>query len=419
VRTHTMKLIAPVVLAGLASAAKSAYNDMSNFQNGECKTSVRQSPIDIDTSSVIERPARYDDLHVHAFFKEVIAGKTFDTKLNDVLNKDGKTHDIKYTFEKEPGNKDFKCAQWHYHFLDSEHAIDGKLSVGEQHLVCYRAKYGNIGAAVGSKNSDALVVFGARVRVDENAADNTHWDTKHEIFRNYTEANKDQVLNLEIPMPENLMSSNYYRYMGGLTAGGCNEIVQWTLFKNDIVISKKQGDLIKAMQKNGVVAGNNRHTQPLNGRTVFEFVAGDMSGSDGKSDGGLKTNTFQYTADGVKYCASHSSYGIKQKLTWKKCGTENEGFELEECKKEKGWYYIKSTGKKDDMGRCFSIVNPSRAFKAPVVLKRCKGDVRQKFKFSKGMLWLHTTGSDKQRYCVPFMGAGSMLRSRRCYGPQF
>lgn len=36
------------------------------------------------------------------------------------------------------------------------------------------------------------------------------------------------------------MTGNFYRYFGGLTTPGCNEIVRWTVFETPIGISAAQ-----------------------------------------------------------------------------------------------------------------------------------------------------------------------------------
>jgi carbonic anhydrase len=61
-------------------------------------------------------------------------------------------------------------------------------------------------------------------------------------------------------LPPSLAS---FRYSGSLTTPPCTEQVDWIVLQTPIQASKAQ---VAALQK--VMCGNNRPTQPLNGRTI-------------------------------------------------------------------------------------------------------------------------------------------------------
>ena len=59
---------------------------------------------------------------------------------------------------------------------------------------------------------------------------------------------------------------DYYKFIGSLTTPPCSENVKWQVFKTPLTISKEQ----KEKFFNLLGFENNRPTQPLNGREVFE-----------------------------------------------------------------------------------------------------------------------------------------------------
>ena len=60
------------------------------------------------------------------------------------------------------------------------------------------------------------------------------------MFHLYTEV-EDYELNSLMDSTDWVMDkSDYYRYFGSLTTPGCNEVVQWTVFKQPIQISANQ-----------------------------------------------------------------------------------------------------------------------------------------------------------------------------------
>ena len=61
-------------------------------------------------------------------------------------------------------------------------------------------------------------------------------------------------------------TKDYYSYRGSLTTPPCTETVNWTVFKQPIILSLNQ--VLKL--KNNMPLNNYRNEQPLNNRKVFK-----------------------------------------------------------------------------------------------------------------------------------------------------
>ena len=66
----------------------------------------------------------------------------------------------------------------------------------------------------------------------------------------------------------------YYTYDGSLTTPGCDEIVDWILFRKALLISSRQIEKFRTiLDTNGEAIENNfRPIQPLNSRIIYQWV---------------------------------------------------------------------------------------------------------------------------------------------------
>jgi len=147
---------------------------------------------------------------------------------------------------------DFTLAQLHFH-SPSEHTINGLYYVLEMHLVHQR---------VNEDGSTGYLVLAVLFHLsDEDNVWLSSW--------NFTD--KAQMIDSDLEkidvdiqpyqgLPHDLSS---LAYVGSLTTPPCTEGVQWRVFIHSRPISQQQ---LSAF--NSVFKGNNRPTQPLNGRTV-------------------------------------------------------------------------------------------------------------------------------------------------------
>lgn len=198
------------------------------------KTGKHQSPIDIATSRTTPSSAAPLVVDYHATSLEILNnGHTVEDDYHSggTLTVDGHV---------------YKLAQFHFH-SPSEHTLDGKHAPLEMHLVHKDA-------------SGKLAVIGVMIQEGkahpELAVLWQHMPTEP----GRKEAVEGVQVNASNLLPGNLAS---YRYSGSLTTPPCSEDVSWFMLQTPIEASAGQ---IAAFRK--VISGNNRPTQPLNGRAI-------------------------------------------------------------------------------------------------------------------------------------------------------
>ena len=144
------------------------------------------------------------------------------------------------------GEDTYALAQYHFH-SPSEHTVDGKSFPMEMHMV--------------HKSADGkLAVIGTLI---EEGAANPAFDA---VWA-HLPAEKGQ----EVRMPDVMVDVDRllpaertaYHYSGSLTTPPCSEGVQWMVMRTPIALSAEQIGKFR-----GIIAGNNRPTQPLNERPV-------------------------------------------------------------------------------------------------------------------------------------------------------
>jgi carbonic anhydrase len=269
-------------LSGFAAAASWGYDTQPwDSMTEYCSPAafVRQSPIDIKSADAKSEHVAMDTLiGAQGFVEDHFKESSYSVKTND-LESSG-AHSVTFSFDQEIGNSQFKCPQFHCHFVDSEHSIDGARQFGECHAVCYdQEKYGAFSEAVKTINGDELAVFGFFIEEDASlATNNAAVDTMISAVNNFNgETFADASIDVQIPVPEDL--SKYYRYMGGLTTPNCNPIVQWTVFANSVKITSAQKlEILK--WSSGHLIGNNRQVQPMQGREVTCYGCEDKADAD-------------------------------------------------------------------------------------------------------------------------------------------
>jgi len=175
----------------------------------------------------------------------------------------------------------YNLLQFHYHWggdntKGSEHTLNGKEYPMEVHFVHWNSEYATAGEAIASEDADALAVLGFFFEIQ--AEDNDElapYITQMEAARNHENYTTEgvNVDNLSIPV-KYAMTGNYYRYMGGLTTPGCNQIVRWTVFDTTIKISAAQMSKIRTQSQTYLDQYGEdfyRDPQPIGSRIVAKY----------------------------------------------------------------------------------------------------------------------------------------------------
>ncbi len=206
-----------------------------------CGGGKSQSPIDIDQTVRADLPAMSGE------FKPASLKIVHHAHVADGIN-NGHTIQINYT-EADMlaiGDQQFQLVQYHFH-SPSEHTVRGQHYPMEMHLV--------------HKSADGkLAVIGVFI---EEGLHNAAFDP---IWANLptTKGAENHFENVMVDVDDLLpATTTSYRYDGSLTTPPCSEGVKWIVMATPIQLSVGQIGAFRA-----IVDGNNRPTQPLNGRSV-------------------------------------------------------------------------------------------------------------------------------------------------------
>ncbi|KAF6032763.1 Car15 [Bugula neritina] len=250
-------------------ADKSKGPDSWSTHFEECGGS-KNSPIDLPTSK--------DEL-----YGEKAVGWDMHkwNKFNDwtVLNNH---YTVKFSLENEgimttkggALGANYEVLQFHLHWgannrKGSEHLVDGKSYPMELHFVHKNEKFTTVQDAVSSGDSDAFAALGFFFELQEE--DNPDLDDLVEAVKAVRNETNYQESGVKVNVSEFVSSasrSSYYRYFGGLTTPGCQEIVLWTVFTEPIGISADQMEIIRTQDDNSYGVDFFREVQLLGSRPL-------------------------------------------------------------------------------------------------------------------------------------------------------
>ena len=246
------------------------YNDLETWKSvkGWAGQGLRQSPINIDTGSLIKSPALVE-LKLTNFDKSLSG--TWSNARNSIRF-DPAPGSPSATFQNHRGI--YELQQFHFHWgatssEGSEHTVDGQAYSGELHFVT-RKTAGNDTAG------DAFAVLGVLLASDSSMPVTRSWK---ELLDNIP--TQDQKINsVGAVRPTDLLpnSLGYYYYEGSLTTPPCSEVVQWFLLRTPLNVPSAFLDTLRSTvtgMEGQLLSTNYREPQPLNGRQVM--VQGDSS----------------------------------------------------------------------------------------------------------------------------------------------
>jgi carbonic anhydrase len=205
-----------------------------------CKNGKEQSPINIETSQVIE-DEKTADLVINYKPTEFSLSNNGHTIQGNPLTKDNSFF---------VGNKEYKLTQFHLH-TPSEHQINGKNFDLEFHFVNENA-------------TNQLAVLGLMVK---EGASNPFLEKAWNVIP--TEETTEAV---KLTEPIDLMSllpkdTDSFQYKGSLTTPPCSEDVKWIVLEEPIEMSKEQIDKFR-----NIFPDNHRPVQSLNKREVKKKI---------------------------------------------------------------------------------------------------------------------------------------------------
>ena len=203
-----------------------------------CANGKEQSPINIETSKVIEDD-KIEDPVIN--YKPTV----FSLSNNGhTIQANPSTSDNSLVF----GNEEYKLAQFHFH-APSEHQFNGQYFDMEVHFVHKNAnnQYAVLGLMIKEGVSNPYLEKAWNVIPTEKTTEDVKLAEPIDLM-NLLPADKDS-----------------FQYNGSLTTPPCSEAVKWAVLENPIEMSKEQIDKFRKIFHN-----NYRPVQPLNGREVEE-----------------------------------------------------------------------------------------------------------------------------------------------------
>lgn len=261
-----------VAVITLTSAADGdyTYDDQTSW-GGECGTSLRQSPIDIDH---VEKTVYYST-KIESFGGDVEITRKTDKKMQFDIT------DSANTIIHMPDNwpvghtKGLQAIQLHIHWGPqdgqggSEHTLFGDRYAGEAHLVTRNLDEDDETA------SHYLAVFGIFLEVGQPVDEEVADDLKGLVTGSKTVLSLDKLYNPH-------KTKSIFTYDGGLTTPDCHGVVFWQVLENHVKVPES---LINSMRAEGGIDRNNRNIQELNGRQITHRLVDQLySSPEGESE---------------------------------------------------------------------------------------------------------------------------------------
>jgi len=253
----------------------------------KCHMGERQSPIDIVT-----KKARYQEFRPFTISGHdklsIRKGTLYAENKGDTLKLYSLNNPSRALLGGGPLTVDYEFVQMHFHWGDSskvgnsEHSIDGQKYPLELHMVHRNIHDKTVTEALEHENGLTVLGFLFQI-VKESEPASEGMDTLAKIAEKFLvdtgskfsqanmerEFNADEDVNVVNFLP--VMMDGYYHYKGSLTTGGCEESVNWMVFKSPLAIKEKHLKAFQSLKnKEGSNIENNfRPTQPVNERPIY------------------------------------------------------------------------------------------------------------------------------------------------------
>jgi len=248
---------------------------------------TRQSPIDIKQSSVKYQDYRPFTLIGHENLS-ISAGTLTPTNTGTTI-KCLATPDIAL-LEGGPLNVRYEFVEMHFHWGDrdnkaaivgSEHTLDSVAFPLELHMVHKNVHDPSVGDALNHENGVCVLGFlftlvkddadiptigmDALTKIVEGHLQNPNDKFDQEALNNFNVAD----VNVANFLPKRL--NEYFHYRGSLTTGGCEEAVNWVVFRTPVAIKERHLRALQSIKNSegGKIVNNYRQTMPVYKRPIY------------------------------------------------------------------------------------------------------------------------------------------------------
>jgi len=248
---------------------------------------TRQSPIDIKQSTVKYQDYRPFTLIGHENL--CISSGTLTPTNTGTTIKCLATPDIAL-LEGGPLNVRYEFVEMHFHWGDrdnkaaivgSEHTLDGVAYPLELHMVHKNVHDPSVGDALNHENGVCVLGFLFTVVKDDADIPTIGMDALIKIVEGHLQNPNDKFdqtalnnfdvadVNVANFLPKRL--NEYFHYRGSLTTGGCEEAVNWVVFRTPLAIKERHLRALQSIKnaEGGKIVNNYRPTMPVYKRPIY------------------------------------------------------------------------------------------------------------------------------------------------------
>merc|ERR1712179_716641 len=251
------------------------------------KLQTRQSPIDIKQSS-----AKYQDYRPFSLIGHEnlsISSGTLTATNTGTAAKLLASPDTAW-LEGGPLNVRYEFVEMHFHWGDrdnkaamvgSEHTLDSVAFPLELHMVHKNSHDPSVGDALNHENGICVLGFLFTLVKDDADISTVGMDALTKIVEEHLQSpnakfgqealNNFNVVDVNVANFLPLHLNEYFHYRGSLTTGGCEEAVNWVVFRTPVAIKERHLRALHSIKnaEGGKICNNYRPTMPVYKRPIY------------------------------------------------------------------------------------------------------------------------------------------------------
>ena len=251
------------------------------------KLQTRQSPIDIKQATVKYQDYRPFSLIGHENLS--ISSGTLTATNTGTTAKLLASPDTAW-LEGGPLNVRYEFVEMHFHWGDvdnmaaavgSEHTLDSVGFPLELHMVHKNSHDPSIGDALSHENGICVLGFLFALVKDDADIATVGMDALAKIVEEHLQTpnakfgqealNNFNVADVNVANFLPLHLNEYFHYRGSLTTGGCEEAVNWVVFRTPVAIKERHLRALQSIKntEGGMIVNNYRPTMPVFKRPIY------------------------------------------------------------------------------------------------------------------------------------------------------